>query len=59
MRIINRLLIGLGIVVTALAVLSFLLPCHVTIARSTVIEARPAKVFSEVNSLQRFNAWSP
>jgi len=59
MRIVNRLLIGLGIVIAALVVLSFLLPRHVTIARSIVIEARPAKVFSEVNSLQRFNAWSP
>jgi hypothetical protein len=59
MRILNRILIGLAIIAAALVVLSFLLPRHVTVARSIVIEAPPAKVFSEINSLQRFNAWSP
>jgi hypothetical protein len=59
MRILNRILIGLAIGVAALLALSFLLPRHVTIARSIVVEAPPAKVFAEINSLQRFNAWSP
>lgn len=59
MRIVNRTVIGLGIVFAALLALSFLLPRHVTVARSIIIEAPPAKVFSEINSLQKFNAWSP
>ncbi len=59
MRIINRILIGFGIVFGVLAVVSFLLPRQVTIARSIVIEAPPSMVFSEVNSLQKYSAWSP
>lgn len=59
MRNLDRILIGVGVAVAALVVISLLLPRHVTIARSTVIEAPPADVFAEVNSLQRFNTWSP
>ncbi len=59
MRLLNRILIGLGIAIVALTAFSFLLPRHVTVARSIVIEAPPAAVFAEINSLQRFNAWSP
>ena len=59
MRFFNRIVIGLGIIIIALVILSFLLPRHVTVARSIIIEAPPARVFAEVNSLQRYNAWSP
>ena len=59
MRKFHRMLIGLGVTVAALMVIAFLLPRHVTVARSIFIEATPAEVFFEVNSLQRFNVWSP
>lgn len=59
MRKLFRILIGLGVAVAALMVISFLLPRHVTVARSIFVEAPPSRVFFEVNSLQRFNAWSP
>ena len=59
MRIINRILIGLAVAVAALVVISFLLPRHVTVARSIAIDAPPARIFVQINSLQRYNAWSP
>lgn len=59
MRKFNRILIGLGVAVAALVAISYLLPRHVTVARSIAIEAPPGKVFAEINNLQRFNAWSP
>lgn len=59
MRILGRILLGLLVLVLVLLGIGMLLPRNVEVTRSTVIEAPPAEVFAEVNSLQRAAAWSP
>ena len=51
------LVIG-GIIVLALLV-SLVLPSKVPVERSIVINAPAAKIFNEVNSLQKWSAWDP
>ncbi len=51
------LVIG-GIIVLALLV-SLVLPSKVHVERSIVINAPAAKIFNEVNSLQKWAAWDP
>lgn len=54
--------IAFGIIVVAVIALvgaAFLLPNTTEVERSTVIQADVDEVFSYVNSLQKFNKWSP
>jgi hypothetical protein len=59
MRPMMRLVLGLGALVLILAGVALELPSQVTIARSTVINAPEHVVFAYLNSLKRFNEWSP
>ena len=54
-----RLFLGVALLALVLAAVAFALPQHVTVARSTVINAPESDVFPYVNSLKRFNEWSP
>jgi Polyketide cyclase / dehydrase and lipid transport len=59
MRPMMRLILGLCALVLILAGVALELPNQVTIARSTVINAPEPVVFAYLNSLKRFNEWSP
>jgi len=59
MRPMMRLILGLGALVVILAGVALELPRQVTVARSAVINAPEAVVFSYLNNLKRFNEWSP
>jgi Polyketide cyclase / dehydrase and lipid transport len=59
MRPMMRLILGLCALVVILAGIALELPSEVTIARSTVINAPESVVFAYLNSLKRFNDWSP
>lgn len=60
--IVKILKITLGIIVVAVIAIvgaAFLLPHTAEVERSVVIQADIDEVFSHVNSLQKFNKWSP
>jgi len=55
-RLLFRILVTLLLL---LLVIGVLLPSHAVVERSIDIDAPQAKVFSQVNSLRNFHAWSP
>lgn len=55
----KKILLGLLAVVALLAVVGLLLPRTVHVERSARIAKPPAVVFPLVNSMARFNEWSP
>jgi uncharacterized protein YndB with AHSA1/START domain len=59
MKLVRNSLVGMAVLAVAVVVVAFMLPRVVTVERGTVIAAPPEKVFVHVNSLRRFNAWSP
>ncbi len=59
MRILRNIVIGLIVLVVALAAGSYLLPRNVIVERMMVIDAPPEAVFPHVNSLQAATEWSP
>jgi uncharacterized protein YndB with AHSA1/START domain len=59
MRPMMRLILGLCALVLILAGVALELPNQVTIARSTVINAPEPVVFAYLDSMKRFNEWSP
>ncbi len=59
MKILRTLLIGLVALIVLLIVIALFLPSAAHIERSASIAAPPAAVFEIVNSLKRFNEWSP
>lgn len=54
-----RLVFGLLALAGIVLAVGMTLPGHVTVARTTVINAPENQVFPYVNSLRRFNQWSP
>lgn len=59
MRVLRNILIGLVVLVAALAGAAYLLPRNVIVERSIAIDAPPEDVFPLVNSLKRGTEWSP
>lgn len=59
MGIIKKIGVALVIAVLALAGIAYLLPRHVQVERTTVIQAPQATVFALVNGFRLFNKWSP
>ncbi len=59
MRILKKILIGMVLLVVVLVVVSLFLPSAVSVVRSASIAAPPDAVFPYVNSLKKFNEWSP
>ena len=57
MQVLKKILVGLAVLV--LVIVSLFLPSNVSVARSTSIAAPPDTVFPYVNSLKKFNEWSP
>ena len=55
----TRFFLGVALLLLLLAGVAFALPQHITVARSMVINAPESDVFPYVNSLKRFNEWSP
>lgn len=55
----TRLFSGAALLLLLLAAVAFALPQHITVARSKIINAPESDVFPYVNSLKRFNEWSP
>ena len=58
-RFLGRLAVVLAGVALLLAVVAYVLPRHVSVSRSAVIDAPPAVVFPYLNSMQKFSEWSP
>ncbi len=59
MRILRNILIGLVVLIAALAAGAYLLPRNVIVEREITIDAAPEDVFPHINSLQAFSEWSP
>ncbi len=59
MHPLTRLILGLIVLLVMLAGVGLALPRNVTIARSVVINAPESFVFSHLDNLRSFNAWSP
>jgi hypothetical protein len=59
MRWIKRIVLGLIGIVVVLVGISYFLPNQAQVSRSITIDATPAQVFPYVNSLRKFNEWSP
>jgi effector-binding domain-containing protein/uncharacterized protein YndB with AHSA1/START domain len=58
-KLLRNLLIGLVALIVLLVVIALFLPSAAHVERSASISAAPAAVFDIVNSLKRFNEWSP
>ena len=59
MGLLKKIGLGVGGVVVLLVVVGFVLPRNVEVSRSVTIAASPEEVFPYVNSLKKFNEWSP
>lgn len=59
MRALKRLIFGVFLLALVMAAVAFALPRHVSVERSTVINAPESDVFAYVNNLHKFNEWSP
>ena len=59
MRILRNILIGLVVLIAALAAGAYLLPRNVIVERQITIDAPPADVYPHISSLQAFTEWSP
>jgi hypothetical protein len=55
----KKILIGLAVIMAALAVVIALQPSTFHVSRSTTIAAAPADVFARVNDFHSWQAWSP
>ena len=59
MRILRNLLIGLVVLIAAIAAGSYLLPRNVIVEREITIDAAPEDIYHHIQSLQAFTEWSP
>ncbi len=59
MKILKRILLVLAIILLVITAIGLLLPSHVHIERSTVINKPREMVFAYVNDLRNWNTWSP
>ena len=59
MHPLKRLALGVALLAVLLVVVAFALPQQITVARSKVINAPESDVYPYVNSLKRFQQWSP
>src|SRR5262249_46070506 len=59
MRLLKRILLGVGVLVVVLIAVAFLLPREAQVTRSVDIAAKPAVIFPIASDLRRFNEWSP
>lgn len=59
MHPLKRLVLGVLLMAILLVAVAFALPQQITVARSKIINAPESDVYPYVNSLKRFNEWSP
>ena len=59
MHPLKRLVLGVVLMTILLVAVAFALPRQISVARSMDINAPESDVFPYVNSLKRFNEWSP
>jgi hypothetical protein len=59
MHPLKRLVLGVALIAILLVTVAFALPQQITVARSMIINAPESDVYPYVNSLKRFNEWSP
>lgn len=55
----KKVLIGLAALIVLLILVAYLLPSHIHVERSAVIDASPEKVYSDLNNFRNWSAWSP
>ena len=55
----RMILIGVGVIVVAFAVIVALRPADFRVARSSTIAAAPSAVFGQVNDFHNWEAWNP
>lgn len=56
---IKKILLGLGLIIAAIAAAAAVQPSHFHVERSIVVDAPAANVFAELNDLHHWEAWSP
>jgi len=56
---VEKILVGLAVVVVVVVVLVALQPADYTVVRRATIAAPPAAVFARVNDLHEFQTWNP
>ncbi len=59
MRVVKRILLGLGAILVLLAVVGLILPSRVRVQRSIVIQAPAEEIFVRVDNLSAWPEWSP
>jgi carbon monoxide dehydrogenase subunit G len=59
MSLYRKVLLGTGAVLLLAAAIGMMLPRHVRVERSIVVNAPRPAVFEVLNSFRRFNEWSP
>jgi len=59
MRILERLLTALLVLAAAVIVIGLLLPSHLVVSRSLVIDAPPARVYETINDVRHLGALLP
>jgi hypothetical protein len=59
MHPLKRLVLGVLLMTILMVVVAFALPQQITVARSKIINAPESDLYPYVNSLKRFNEWSP
>lgn len=59
MSVIKKIGLGVGGLVVILVLVGFILPRNVEVSRTVAIAASPEEVFPYINSLKKFNEWSP
>jgi uncharacterized protein YndB with AHSA1/START domain len=55
----KKLFIGLAVLLAVFAIVASRQPSDFKISRSTTVNARPAKVFAQVNDFHKWQNWSP
>jgi hypothetical protein len=58
-KTLRRILIGFAVVIVTVTAVGFILPHHVHVKRSIVINAPQAQLFDVLNGFKRFNEFSP
>ncbi|WP_050604569.1 SRPBCC family protein [Ruegeria sp. 6PALISEP08] len=59
MKVVLRILAGLGLIAVAVVAVSYLLPGKAEVSRSITIDAPAEAIFPYVNSMQETEQWSP
>ncbi|MFD2515598.1 SRPBCC family protein [Pontibacter locisalis] len=59
MRLLMKVLLSVAVVIVVTLGISFLLPTHLLLERSVVLDAKPAQVYSLLSNPTEWEKWSP